>query len=187
MQRNQTDLEFHPYWTTIPRDQLNATPIDKKSFLDITLRFDLFGTHDIRKTYQSLESIGRLCGIYLVSLSEFDPDCYLFPNSLSVACVEEMGNILSLRLQKSMFNMDDLVLQFAVHQSLSKPSDYCGYHLLHYLLCFALANAPSNNIIPTFTDYPDLYNFSNAILEWVDQENIATIPRRYTDHYLSKP
>ena len=112
----------------------------------------------------------------MVPLSKFDPSRYLFPNSLSVTRVEQMGTILNLHLHKNVFNHDDPVFHFALHRSLSKPSDYWGYHLLHYLLCYALQQTPSFNLLPTFANFPNLYDFSNAILDWEDQENIAPIP-----------
>lgn len=177
-------LDFHPFWQLIPKHELDAIPIDRKAFLDIDLRLSSSSMADICLCYCILQNFGRSCGIYLVPLDEFDPTHYLFPNSLFVSRVEQMGNVLNLRLHKQVFNLDDPVLHFAFTRSLSHPSDYCGYHLLHYLLTFSVQQTPSFNVLPPFTSYPNLYDFSSSILEWEDQERITFISCRYLEHYL---
>ena len=120
----------------------------------------------------------------MVPLSKFDLSQCLFPNSLVVLHVEQMGIVLNLCLHKNVFNLDDPVLKFALQHSLSKPSDFWGYHLLHYLLSYALQQSLSINSLPTFAEFPNLYDFSSANLDWEEREAIATIPCCYDKHCL---
>ena len=97
-----------------------------------------------------------------------------------------MGNILYLCLHKNVFNTKDPVLNFAVQQSLSRPSGYIGYHLLHYLLCYALQQTPTFNQLLLYADHQNLYDFSIVILEWQDQEGIVSPPCQHCKHALSE-
>src|SRR5688572_3052242 len=92
----------------------------------------------------------------------------------------------TLCLNNKAFNLQDPVLRFALILSQSTPSNFSGYHLLHHLLSHALMQTPSTSHIPIYSDHPDLYDFSLAIMEWRDQENIASIPRLYTEHSLAE-
>ena len=80
--------------------------------------------------------------------------------------------------------MEDSVLKFAVMCSLSPPGDYCGYHLLHYFLSYALQRTLTVNALPTYQNHPNPYDFSIACLKWKDQEANAEIPQYYTDQYF---
>ena len=136
-----------------------------KTFLDINITFQSSSTANIYYSYCLIKSAGRLWGIYMVPLGKFDPTQYLLPNSLLVACDEQMGNILNICLLKNILSMEDVVLCFAISCSLTKPSNYCGYHLLHYLLCNAMNQAPTFNPLLAHADFPDLYNFSSTLLD----------------------
>src|SRR5688500_609785 len=70
-------------------------------------------------------------------------------------------------------------------QSLVKLSDYCGYHVLHYLLTYSVQQTPSFNQLPTYQSHPNFYDFGTAILEWENQEAIALVPQKHSKHYLS--
>src|SRR5687768_5037037 len=82
--------------------------------------------------------------------------------------------------------MEDPVLRFAVLCHQTCPSDYTGYHLLHYLLVHASRQTPGTPVIPNILEYPNPYDFALAILDWRDLEGIAPIPCLYTEHNMSE-